>query len=526
MQKLVGGSRKEVELEELKVSLPISRLRGEKERERHHKKHKKHKEKRRNEQAVGGKTVSSGGKSGWPGGEEGERSTHGGKGEGERGTHGGKGEGERGTHGGKGEGERGTHGGKGEGERVSYGGKGEGERGTRGGKGEGERGTHGVKGEGERVSYGGKGEGERASHGGKGEGDRVSYGGKGKGERVSYGGKGEGDRASHGGKSLGQPMQRTDSVSGGGRGYVQQTHRRERPMQSHKEHPLSHSYTSHHPPPSHLPPSHPHPSLECRLSDKYHQHQRRVAPSLSHPFTEITSSHPHTVTAGTTSQTTPPEPHKHHKKKKKKKKHSKSHATDQPPLEPTHDTTLRESHSEERLQTPPTSELSSSSLEREICDLRPLSPPLPPAHHVTREKEGGWLAAKKVKLSSHNSADTAPSLSLTPSSPPPVPAPPSATTPISGKSGRGITGEATPPKRRMSSSRGAARGKQLWMVDLGSSEDEEEREDIERAFGGVITDYDPPPMALEQFQESSQSSHQPQGMCIPTHTHMLSYVLC
>jgi hypothetical protein len=53
-------------------------------------------------------------------------------------------------------------------------------------------------------------------------------------------------------------------------------------------------------------------------------------------------------------------------------------------------------------------------------------------------------------------------------------------------------------------------GKQLWMVETrggGDSEEEEEEEGEEEGeFGGVLADYDPPPMAHLQAP-SPQPSH-------------------
>jgi hypothetical protein len=58
-------------------------------------------------------------------------------------------------------------------------------------------------------------------------------------------------------------------------------------------------------------------------------------------------------------------------------------------------------------------------------------------------------------------------------------------------------------------------GKQLWMVETrggGDSEEEEEEEGEEEGeFGGVLADYDPPPMAHLQAP-SPQPSH-PTGTC-------------
>jgi hypothetical protein len=74
-----------------------------------------------------------------------------------------------------------------------------------------------------------------------------------------------------------------------------------------------------------------------------------------------------------------------------------------------------------------------------------------------------------------------------------------------------MTDEATPPKRHRSSMGGRAGvGKQLWMVETrggGDSEEEEEEEGEEEGeFGGVLADYDPPPMAHLQAP-SPQPSH-------------------
>ena len=357
------------------------------------------------------------------------------------------------------------------------------------------------------------------------EGERAGHGER-EGERKSYGGKGLGYRA---------PVE----VGTGGRGSVQ-SHRAERPQLGQKEHPLSLSYTSHHPPPSltpHPPPSPPPPTsptdpslLETKFSDKYYQHKRRmmekdsaIPHSLSHtsPAIETTPSHSHSFT---TSLAAPPEQHKHHKKKKKKK-HSKSHTTDPPSTDAGRKVSVRLPQSEERVLTPPTSDISSVSLERELVELRPLSPLSVPTVPVEREerkreeeKERGWLAAKRMKLSTV--ADTS-SPTFAPSSPPSVPTP--VATPSSDKSGWGITDEATPPKRRRNLAHSTARsgvGKQLWMLGVESGEEEEEDEEEEEEEdkrggeeeGRVLADYDPPPMALEQLQP--QPAHQPQGMNI------------
>ena len=349
------------------------------------------------------------------------------------------------------------------------------------------------------------------------------------------GGGGEGERKSYGGKGLGH----RDPVEslGGSRGNLQ-SHRLDR---AQKEHPLSLSYTSHHPPPSHPPSSHPptshqtpsshpppspsdHSPIEIRFSDKYYQHKKRmmekeepdsVVPHSSHPH----SSHPHSTHPPSvqptlphplpSSQSTPPEPHKHHKKKKKKK-HSKSHSTDPP----SHRAPVEVTKSEEKLVTPSISDVPIPSLEREIVDLRPLSPPTVSSVQMEKKKkkeekgkEEGWLAAKKIKISTVS--DASPSMTF---APPPVSAPETTPTSISGESWRGMTSEATLPKRRRTSSQAAGKpssaGKQLWMMETGGGGESEEEE--EGKFGGVLADYDPPPMA-HLPAPSPQPSHQPQG---------------
>ena len=366
---------------------------------------------------------------------------------------------------------------------------------------------------------------------------RVEFGAKlcptGGGEGASHGERGEEERKSYGGKGLGKRA----TLELGGRG----SQRGDRPQLGQKEHPLSLSYTSHHPPPSHPPSSHTSTShhvpsshtassslpLGPKLSDKYHQHKKRMVedkepdsrptPSLPHSLqssssVEATPSLPHPLP---TSHTAPSEPHKHHKKKKKKK-HSKSHSADATSADLGRSATVKQRQSEEKLPTPPMSEVLTSSLERELVDLRPLSPPLVSPVHVEKERgteekgreEGrGWLAAKKIKIS----AVTDPSLTSAPSSLASVSTP--KTTPTSsllGKSGRSMTDEATPPKRRRSSLHAAGGragvGKQLWMVETRGSEEEEEEEEEEGKFGGVLADYDPPPMAHLQAP-SPQPSH-------------------
>ena len=509
----------EQRLSELKVSIPLSSLRGaqrsdgegggEKGREKHRKKkHKKHK-KRHEQEVVQQQQVSGGGK-GVPRAEVGGKQVKFGL-----------------------EGERKSY-------QVSGGGKGA-PRAEVGGKQvqfglEGERKSYQVSGGSEgvpRAEVGGKQvkfglEGERKSY-------QVSGGGKGA-PRAEVGGKQfglEAERKSYGGKGLGAAYQTSpvredvDPVKGGGGGGMSSVLKTERAHQSHREHqthPLSQSYTSqtHHS--QSLPSQAAHTSqqhssqhhssqqsVESRFSDKYYQHKKRMMAEETHTPTTLTPSPAHTshVTPHTSHPMSPtshpPEHHKHHKKKKKKH-HKHSAKASHAPLSSDVPSSLGGTLLDDGTQTTPTFEVG-----REMSDLQPPSPVARAAMVVHDNSERG-VTVKKIRFSDHTQDDSSAG-HTTLSSRQPTHATP--TTTPTGKGGRVIS-EATPPKRRVSSQKRDVLGKLLRLSD---SEEEmeggEESGEGERGREYALDDYDPPPLAvghLQGFQSPSPQPPHPQGI--------------